>query len=116
MVSLIYEGRRITKWAAALIEIADSRFQQNLIQQAKAAGKLKGDYQLPDKARQNNSEELKNKMEPYCTEGLFAPFPFGTELTDVEIRLGKALKSLKKKSQSKLAMAQALLSAISLYQ
>ena len=42
-------------------------------------------------------------------EGLFRPLPFGTDFTDEELVLGKALKSLKNKAASKRKILQLLL-------
>ena len=42
-------------------------------------------------------------------KGLFGTFPFGTDFTDEEVMLGKALKRLKKKAESKLEIIKLLL-------
>ena len=52
-------------------------------------------------ARANTEEKLKSLTKTFRQNGGFPSFPFGTELTETEIRLGKALKSLKKKQRSK---------------
>ena len=84
----------------ALLLIADARFQDELVQEAKSAGKLRKDYELPERARQNTPEHLASALSKLEAEGLFPPFPFGTDLTDEEILLGAALKRLKKKMAS----------------
>ena len=43
------------------------------------------------------------------SEGLFPTLPFGTDFTDEELVLGKALKSLKSKAASKRKILQLLL-------
>jgi len=43
------------------------------------------------------------------SKGLFPPLPFGSDFTDEELVLGKALKSLKNKSASKRKILQLLL-------
>lgn len=101
-------GKTDSQVIAALIEIADSRFQEELIQQAKGYGKLHKSYQLPQSAKNNTPEYVAKKLAPLKSDGLFPKFPFGTELTDVEIQVGGALKALKKKQGNKAEMAKLL--------
>ncbi|ETR69959.1 MAG: acetyl-CoA hydrolase (acetyl-CoA hydrolase/transferase family protein) [Candidatus Magnetoglobus multicellularis str. Araruama] len=79
----------------ALIKIADSRFQEALIQQAKSAGKLPSNYQLPDFYKKNTPQRIADDLAPYKEKGLFVQYPFGTDLTEEELLLGKALNDLK---------------------
>ncbi|MFW5967534.1 MAG: acetyl-CoA hydrolase/transferase C-terminal domain-containing protein, partial [Persicimonas sp.] len=53
----------------ALIEIADSRFQEELAERARAAGKLPRDYRVPEHARQNTPERLSEALAPYRRGG-----------------------------------------------
>jgi len=78
-----------------LIKIADSRFQEDLIQTAKNAGKLPQNYQLPDFFKRNTPQRLADDLAPYKDQGLFVQYPFGTDLTEEELVLGKALNELK---------------------
>ena len=87
---------------AALINIADSRFQADLLAKAKEAGKIPSDYQIPERYRQNLPETLNAKFRAYQDAGLFGPFPFGNDFTDEELILGKALKGLKAKMSHKV--------------
>ncbi|MBT8220741.1 MAG: hypothetical protein KJP00_13000 [Bacteroidia bacterium] len=90
-----------------LIQIADSKFQDELVQVAKQAGKLSKDYQVPEAFRNNYPDQITQKIAPFKKEGLFPVFPFGTDFTHEEQVIGKALKSLKEKTSktsSKLSM------------
>jgi hypothetical protein len=87
-------GRSDEKVIAALLEIADSRFQVELLKSAKHAGKVSKDYRIPDHARNNRPERLKQMLAPYRERGLFQEFPFGTDLTKEEVALRKALRAL----------------------
>jgi len=78
-----------------LIKIADSRFQEDLIQTAKNAGKLPSNYQLPDFFKSNTPGRIAADIAPYKEKGLFEQYPFGTDLTQEELVLGKALNELK---------------------
>jgi acyl-CoA hydrolase len=79
-----------------LIAIADSRFQQELVHQAKAAGKLDAHYQVPSRYRNNLPEALDTQLHPWSQAGLLPDFPFGTDLTEDELHIVRALKRMKR--------------------
>ena len=83
-----------------LLSITDSRFQEGLAQTAKTAGKLSLDYEVPPQFRKNSPAAHAPRLAKLRQQGLFPPFPFGTDFTDIEIALGNALKSLKRKTSS----------------
>lgn len=78
-----------------MINITDSRFQDQLVDQAKKAGKLPVDYQVPEQYRNNTPDKINELIKIYRTQGIFNPFPFGSELTPVEMVLGDSLGKLK---------------------
>ena len=78
-----------------MIAIADSRFQDELVREARRHGKLDAGWQLPDAWRHNLPEALEARLHPWAEAGLLPDFPFGTELTDDELHIVKALKKLK---------------------
>jgi acyl-CoA hydrolase len=80
---------------AALLNIADSRFQDGLKREAQAAGKLRRDYQIPELHRNNTPRALEERFILPRARGLFSEFPFGTDFTHEEIVLAKALSRLK---------------------
>ncbi len=90
-------GKTDSEVIAALLKIADSRFQDQLLAEAKAAGKIRADYVIPDRFRMNLPEKNEEILAPYKRLGHFPPFPFGTDFTKDELVIGKALKSLKEK-------------------
>ncbi len=88
-----------------MLNIADSRFQQQLMDEAKKAGKLEEDYRIPEVYRNNYPETIAAIMKPYQEQGYFKAFPFGTDLTDDDVALGsslKVMKSLKENSPVKM--------------
>ena len=95
-----------------LLNITDSRFQDQLMLTAKKSGKLEMEYEIPKLYRNNYPESYKIVLEKYKQEGLFPSFPFGTEFTDEEILLGKALKVLKADLHSKSRLIKTLLKSI----
>lgn len=80
---------------AEMINIADSRFQKQLLAKAKKYGKIPMDYEIPEEYRHNTPEKLKALLAPYHAQGYFPPFPFGTDLTKDDIELAGSLKALK---------------------
>jgi acyl-CoA hydrolase len=92
-------GRSDAEVAAALLEITDSRFQDDLLKEAKRAGKISENYRIPDHARSNRPERLEKILGRYRERGLFPAFPFGTDLTEEEVVLKKALLALKQTVQ-----------------
>lgn len=78
-----------------MIQVADSRFQEGLIREAKAHGKLETDWQLADRWRHNLPQALDDKLHPWAQAGLLPDFPFGTDLTPDELHMVRALKRMK---------------------
>lgn len=87
-------GKTDEEVVRALIEVADARFQDELAEQAKRAGKLAGDYRVPDHARANTPQRLREIFAPERKKGLFPELPYGTDLTDEELVLAKGLRKL----------------------
>jgi acyl-CoA hydrolase len=83
---------------AAVLNIADSRFQDGLKREAQAAGKLRSDYQIPELHRNNSPRALEERFILARALGLFSEFPFGTDFTNEEIVLAQALSKLKEKT------------------
>jgi acyl-CoA hydrolase len=82
-----------------LIAVADSRFQEELVKQAKSHGKLDAHYEVPERYRNNLPGMLHDKLGPWAEAGLLPDFPFGTDLTHEELHIVKALKKLKHASE-----------------
>ncbi len=79
----------------AMLNITDSRFQEELLSQAKKAGKIAADYQIPELYRNNTPARIRKLIQPLIAQGFFKDFPFGTDYTQEEVVLAKALKGLK---------------------
>lgn len=95
-----------------LLNVCDSRFQGQLLQWAKQKGKLDEGYEIPEKFRHNFPEAYQKVITKYQAEGLFPPFPFGTELNKEEVQLGKALKGLKADLEVKSQFFKTLLKSL----
>jgi acyl-CoA hydrolase len=88
---------------AAMLAITDSRFQAELLRQAKDAGKIEPSFELPKAARDNTPDAIERALKPAADAGLLPAFPFGTDFTAVEQRLIPALETLKSASTGQLA-------------
>ena len=82
-----------------LINIADSRFQSELLEFAKNHGKLERDYRIPFEARNNTPERLQEALAPLANKGLLPAYPFGTDLTGQELALAASLRKIKALSE-----------------
>jgi len=91
---------------AAMLSIADSRFQAGLLDQAKKAGKIRSDYEIADTDRAKTPERLQAWLGAARQDGLLPQFPFGTDFTETEQRLLPALAILKQASKSWPALAR----------
>lgn len=93
-----------------LLNVTDSRFQDSLLQQAKATKKIEPGYVIPDQFRNNTPERLEADIAPFKEKGMFPVFPFGTAFTEEEIVIGKSLREFKEKmADSKAAAIPGLL-------
>jgi acyl-CoA hydrolase len=88
-------GRTDAECIAAMIDIADSRFQEELLTAAKRANKIDAGYRIPASRRHNTPERLAEAFSAPRRAGLFSEYPFGTDLTREEIELARALRWLK---------------------
>jgi Acetyl-CoA hydrolase/transferase C-terminal domain len=93
---------------AAMLAIADSRFQEELARRAKDAGKLSKSYQIPAACRENLPERITAALKPARAAGLLPSFPFGSDFTDVEQRLVPALQILQEAQHAPLRLASLL--------
>ena len=104
-------GRTDRECVIAVLNVADSRFQESLLQDAKRAGKIEPGYRLPDWARNNRPERLDAALAPLRSLGLFSSFPFGTDLTSEEIVLARALRRLEDSTSTAFARMAAVAGA-----
>ncbi len=105
-------GREDREVIAALINIADSRFQEDLLRQAQAAGKLSRDHRIPDIHRHNTPESLDKMLAAQRRAGLFSDYPFGTDFTSEEIVLAKALGRLRERTGTLTGKAGSIAAAM----
>ena len=90
-------GKTDEECIAAMLDIADSRFQDRLLGCAKHAGKIARDYRIPDTSRRNLPERLATTLAPYRARGLFELYPYGSDFTPEEQELARALRRLERR-------------------
>jgi acyl-CoA hydrolase len=105
-------GRTDEEVIAALLNVADSRFQEELLARAKAAGKIRADYRIPEPYRANLPERLERSLAAHRARGLFSEFPFGTDLTAEEVTLAHALKFLEARTATRLGRIATIAAAL----
>ena len=94
-------GKTDGECVAAMIQIADSRFQDALLKDARRANKIDAGYRIPEEFRRNTPERIAEAFAIPRRAGLFSEYPFGTDLTREEIDLARALRWLKERTGSK---------------
>ena len=92
----------------AMLQVADSRFQDELARAAKDAGKLPKSYEIPAAHRENTPERIAAALKPAREAGLLPSFPFGSDFTEVEQRLIPALQILQQAQRAPRDLASLL--------
>ena len=105
-------GRTDSEVIMALLNVADSRFQEELLAKAKAARKVAQDYRIPLGRRANLPQRLEGALARHRAGGFFSEYPFGTDLTAEEIVLARALKLLQARTLTRAGKLRAVLGAL----
>jgi acyl-CoA hydrolase len=84
---------------AAMLAITDSRFQDDLLRQAKDAGKIARDYEIPATQRDNHPGRIETALKPLRDAGHLPDYPFGSDFTPVEQGLLPVLERLQAASR-----------------
>lgn len=86
----------------SILNITDSRFQNDLLKTAKKWGKISANYDIPEIFKQNYPENIEPVIHEFQLKGFCKPYPFGSDLTEVEMVLQQALLYLKDVTKFKL--------------
>lgn len=89
-------GKSDEEVAAAMLDVTDSRFQEGLLREAKEAGKIDPTHEIAEPFRNNRPERIRAAHHPFRASGALPEYPFGTDLTEIEQALGRALRHLKR--------------------
>jgi Acetyl-CoA hydrolase/transferase C-terminal domain len=94
------KGKSDADVIAAMLQVTDSHFQNELARQAKDAGKLPKNFEIPAAYRENHPDRIASALKPAREAGLLPSFPFGSDFTDTEQRLIPALQFLQEAQRS----------------
>lgn len=93
---------------ARMASVSDAHFQEDLLDRAKSAGKLPKDFARPAIWKQNTPSHIENILGTARERGLLPEYPFGSDFTETEQQLLRALAVLKQQKGSKLSEAKLL--------
>ena len=96
----------------AMAGVADARFQDALLSQAKSAKKLRADFAAPDAWKRNTPARLRDALAPLRADGTLPDYPLGSDFTVVEQRLVRALAWLKRETATTPGKAATVVSAL----
>lgn len=105
-------GRCDREVAAAMLDIADSAFQDELLAAAKSHGKLPSGHTVSGEARDNTPAALEAVFSAADVAPHFPSYPHGTDLTPVEQTLAGALTWLKGETAGGLARWRTTVAAL----
>jgi acyl-CoA hydrolase len=106
-------GKRDEDCVIAMAGIAGAPFQQALLDEAKANGKLRSQFVAPEAWQRNTSSRLGETLAPFRRDGTLPDYPLGSDFTDVEQRLVKALGWLKARTATRSGLLRTIGSALS---
>lgn len=84
----------------AMAGITDLRFQAGLLEKAKHAKKLRADFRAEPEWARNTPQRLRDALAPFRNDGTLPDYPLGSDFTEVEQRLVKALGWLKTRTDT----------------
>ncbi|QNP39783.1 acetyl-CoA hydrolase/transferase C-terminal domain-containing protein [Lysobacter solisilvae (ex Woo and Kim 2020)] len=105
-------GRTDEDCIAAMLAIADARFQPALQESAIRHGKLRADFTVPPAALANHPQRLREALAPCRRDGTLPDYPLGSDFTAVEQRLVRALAWLKAHTGTRGGKLRVVLRAI----
>jgi len=86
------QGCNDEECAIEMIKIADSRFQDQLLAEAKKYKKISPDFTIPETFSNNYPEKITGLLKEFKDQGYYSVYPFGSDLSEEEYQLGTSLK------------------------
>ena len=90
---------------AAMLAVTDSRFQDELLEEAKSSGKIGREYTIAEAHRANTPERIRSALGAAAADDTLPDFPFGTDFTEVERELLAVMNLLKDVTHSRWRLA-----------
>lgn len=95
-----------------LLAITDSRFQPELLAEARDAGKIEPGYEIPESQLNNLPETLEARLGSLAQAELLPDFPFGSDFTPEELSIIRILQRMKNSSENPLQLVKALVTSM----
>ncbi|MSP57075.1 MAG: acetyl-CoA hydrolase [Myxococcales bacterium] len=89
-------GKTDEEVVAAMLQVADSSYQEELLREAHDAGKIAPTWEIPESFRANVPELIRDTHAPFHASGALPEYPFSTDLTEAEQALARCLRMLKR--------------------
>jgi acyl-CoA hydrolase len=96
----------------AMAGIADARFQGALLATAKQSKKLRGSFNAPAVWARNTPQGLGAALAAFRNDGTLPDYPLGSDFTEVEQRVVKALAWLKASTATRSGKLRTILAAL----
>jgi acyl-CoA hydrolase len=96
----------------AMAAITDARFQPGLLQHAKRAKKLLANFEPTAEWARNTPRRLAEALAPFRGDGTLPDYPLGSDFTEVEQRLVKALGWLRANTSGTASRIRTVLRAL----
>lgn len=96
----------------AMAAITDAQFQAALLDKAKASKKLAAGFTPSGDGQRNTAAVVSAALAPFRQSGLLPDYPLGSDFTEVEQHLVKALGWLKQNTQTPMAKLRTVLAAV----
>ncbi len=104
-------GQSDEECAKRMICITDSRFQEELRATAVKYNKLDSNWEIPKRFLSNTLENLESNYRPFKQDGYFPAYPFGSDFTEIELTIIKALTYLKANTKTIVAKIKLIVKA-----
>lgn len=105
-------GQTDSETIKRLLAITDSRFQPELLAQARSFGKIEPGYEIPEDQLHNLPETIQQKLQPLTAANLLPDFPFGSDFTPEELGIIRILQRMKGNAEHPLQLVKALVTSM----
>lgn len=105
-------GQTDSEIVKRLLAITDSRFQPELLAEARAAGKIEPGYEIPEAQLDNLPETVTARLAELRSRQLLPDFPFGCDFTAEELAIIKVLQRMQEIADSPLQLMKSLVTSL----
>ena len=105
-------GKNDEDCIVAMAGISDARFVHPLLETAKHNRKLRADFTVPEAWSHNTPRRLRDALALFRADGTLPDYPLGSDFTEVEQRLLKALGWLKARTGSTSGKLRTIVAAL----